>query len=64
MCAIRVDDRKSVGTIQSDHGGKPPKGSSADLFFLNLALKSEKDNHKIDPLSTQAADELALVMME
>jgi hypothetical protein len=57
MCAIRVDDRKSVGTIQSDHGGKPPKGSSAelsaaDLFFLNMALTSEKDNHKIDPLST------------
>ena len=36
--------------------------AAADLFFLDLALNS--DNEKTDPLDTQPADELALMLVE
>jgi subtilisin-like proprotein convertase family protein len=38
--------------------------SVADLYFLDLGLNSKKDSHKSNPLASQAADELALMLVE
>jgi len=38
--------------------------AAADLFFFDLALSSEDDSDKTDPLATHAADELALMLIE
>jgi subtilisin family serine protease len=38
--------------------------AAADLFFYDLGLGSEDESDKTDPLATQAADELALMLVE
>jgi hypothetical protein len=38
--------------------------SAVDLFFLDSARNTEEKNEKTDPLATQAAHELALMMLE
>ena len=64
-----IFDGEGLGTILNDDGGKPPKGSSADLsaadlFFLDLGRNLERDKDKSVPLATAAIDALAPMLAE